>query len=460
MTKRHLLLSLLLIILFQNQVFSQIKISGQIKNEKNNPVEFVEIQLQNKDSIIFKSELTNAEGKFILETKKGEYSLLIRQLGTIFHKQKINATEDIYIGIINITEKEQQLQEVVINSKKKLIERKVDRLIFNIENSISARGGDAIDALKITPNIRVQNDKIAMIGKSNMSVMIDDKLIQLSGDDLINFLKTIPSDNIKNIEIITTPPAKYEAKGNGGLINIKLKKNKKDSWSANIRGTYTQTTYPAGSIGGGFNYDKNKVSISSDLGVTNGSISPIYKTTFFYPSQTWHEENTNRNFYNIIRGRLGVNYKFSEKFSIGLQYIGSNNNKKNKEKDISTIKNSSENVKIFEGFFDFLSFKNIEKLLENKSSDYIILNSVSMILKIKNSLENYEKIDLYFDNDEAGNRAVEMLKNEIENVEDCRELYSDFKDLNDWAMSSTKMEEKLGGSLVQKVPKVYNKRGR
>ena len=66
MTKRHLL-SLLLIILFQNQVFSQIKISGQIKNEKNNPVEFIEIQLQNKDSIIFKSELTNAEGKFILE---------------------------------------------------------------------------------------------------------------------------------------------------------------------------------------------------------------------------------------------------------------------------------------------------------------------------------------------------------------------------------------------------------
>ena len=134
MTKRHLL-SLLLIILFQNQVFSQIKISGQIKNEKNNPVEFIEIQLQNKDSIIFKSELTNAEGKFILETEKGEYSLLVRQLGGIYHKQKISVNQDTYIGIINITEKTQQLQEVVITSKKKLIDRKVDRLIFNVENS-------------------------------------------------------------------------------------------------------------------------------------------------------------------------------------------------------------------------------------------------------------------------------------------------------------------------------------
>ena len=72
MIKRHLL-AFLLIILFQNQVFSQIKISGQIKDKKNNPVEFIEIQLQNKDSIIFKSELTNAEGKFIIETEKGEY---------------------------------------------------------------------------------------------------------------------------------------------------------------------------------------------------------------------------------------------------------------------------------------------------------------------------------------------------------------------------------------------------
>ena len=219
MTKRHLL-SLLLIILFQNQVFSQIKISGQIKNEKNNPVEFIEIQLQNKDSIIFKSELTNAEGKFILETEKGEYSLIVRQLGVIYYKQNINANQDTNVGIINITEKEQQLQEVVITSKKKLIERKVDRLIFNVENSISASGGDAIDALKITPRVKVKNDNISMIGKNNMSVMVDDKLILLTGDELINFLKSIPSDNIKSIEVITTPPTKYDAEGNSGLMSI------------------------------------------------------------------------------------------------------------------------------------------------------------------------------------------------------------------------------------------------
>ena len=102
------------------------------------------------------------------------------------------------------------------------------------------------------------------------------------------------------------------------------------------------------------------------------------------------------------------------------------------KKDITTIKNNSKSLLVFEGFFDFLSFKNIEKLLKDEPSDYMILNSVSMINKIKNSLENYEKIELYFDNDEAGNRAVELIKNEKNEAEDCRVLYSDFKDLNDW----------------------------
>ncbi len=102
------------------------------------------------------------------------------------------------------------------------------------------------------------------------------------------------------------------------------------------------------------------------------------------------------------------------------------------KKDISTIKNGSKSLRVFEGFFDFLSFKNAENFLEKEPADYLILNSVSMISKIKNSIENYENIELYFDNDEAGNRAVEMIKNENKNAEDCRVLYSDFKDLNDW----------------------------
>ena len=112
------------------------------------------------------------------------------------------------------------------------------------------------------------------------------------------------------------------------------------------------------------------------------------------------------------------------------------------KKDITSIKNGSKDVRVFEGFFDFLSFKKVENYLEKETSDYIILNSVSMIYKIKNLLENYKNIELYFDNDEAGTRAVEMIKNDLKNAEDCRVLYSGFKDLNDWLIQNNPTEER------------------
>lgn len=340
MTKSHLL-ALLLIILFKNQGFSQIKISGQIKDKKNNPIEFVEVQLQNKDSIIFKSELTNSVGKFILETEKGEFLLIIRQLGVIYHSQKMSVNQDTDIGVITITEINQQLEEIVIVSKKKLIERKVDRLIFNVENSISASGGDAIDALKITPRVKVKNDNISMIGKNNMSVMVDDKLILLTGDELINFLKSIPSDNIKSIEVITTPPAKYDAEGNSGLINIKLKKSKLNQWNASLRSSYIQSTYPKGSFGGNFDYQKNKLSLYSNLNYVNGSNAPVETNKIYYPLGLWNEENKRRDFQNSVNGRIGADYKASEKWSVGLQYLGSFSKPKITENSLTSIYNQT-----------------------------------------------------------------------------------------------------------------------
>lgn len=340
MTKRHLI-TLSLIILFLNHGFSQIKISGQIKDEKNNPIEFIEVQLQNKDSIIFKSEFTNTDGNFLIETEKGEYLLIAKQLGKILHSQKLDAKQNLNLGVLQIIIPDNQIQEVKITSKKKLIERKVDRLVFNLENSISAIGGDAIDALKITPRVKVKNDNISMIGKNNMSVMVDDKLILLSGDELINFLKSIPSDNIKNIEVISTPPAKYDAEGNSGLINIKLKKSKLNQWNASLRSSYIQSTYPKGSFGGNFDYQKNKLSLYSNLNYVNGSNAPIETNKIYYPLGLWSEENKRRDFQNSVNGRIGADYKASEKWTIGMQYLGSFSKPKITENSLTSIYNQT-----------------------------------------------------------------------------------------------------------------------
>lgn len=125
------------------------------------------------------------------------------------------------------------------------------------------------------------------------------------------------------------------------------------------------------------------------------------------------------------------------------------------KKDISIIRNNSTSVKIFEGFFDFLSFKQIESSLQKPLSDYIVLNSVSMIFRLKNLIESYAEIELYFDNDEAGNRAVEQVKQICPIAADCRILYQGYKDLNDFIMG----QSSFATELVQKVPIVYKKCG-
>jgi outer membrane receptor protein involved in Fe transport len=368
MAKTYLLLFFIIIAL-PNQLFSQINISGQIVNQNNKPVELIEIQLQNKDSVLVKSELTNTEGKFAITIEKGEYLLFVKQLGTVLYRQKINVDQDHYLGEIRIIENQQQLEEVVITKKKKLIERKVDRLIFNVENSISASGGDAIDALKLTPRVKVQNEQISMIGKSGMLVMIDDRLIQLSGDDLINYLKTLKADDIKSIEVITNPPAKYNAEGNSGLINIKFKKAKNDAWNASVRTLYQQASYPTGVIGTGYNLQKNKITLITNFTYSDGSNAPFESSIINYPNITWKEENKRRDFSKSLSGRIGLDYKISEKISTGFIFNIVKSNPKINDNINSLILNSNTNV------LDSLiktKAKNIRERLSNSLNYHLI----------------------------------------------------------------------------------------
>ena len=139
-----------------------------------------------------------------------------------------------------------------------------------------------------------------------------------------------------------------------------------------------------------------------------------------------------------------IHYKVSNKkyFGIGFKNDANGYEVRNKyskicigRKDITTIKNKSNNLRIFEGFMDYLSFKQMEKALKKALSDYVILNSVTMIVKLEKIIKSYEKIELYFDNDEAGNRATNEVKRLNPYVKDNRILYQNYKDLNDFIMS-------------------------
>ncbi len=310
---------LLFAFLFPLFLFSQNKITGQILDSENNPVEFATINLQTKDSILLKTEFSDENGKFEIEEKQGNYLLDISYLGNPLFTQEIELNNKVDLGIIKV-ENSITLQEIIISIEKKLIEKKIDRLVFNVENSVAATGGDVLDILKITPRIKVQNDQISMIGKSGMSVMIDDRMTYLSGSDLANYLRTLKSDEIKSIEVITNPPAKYSAEGNSGIINIVTKKQRQDEWNATLRSTYQQATYASGLVGAGFNFRKNKLTVTSNLNYSGGSNAPIENYEIDYTNLFWKEQNKRRDFSKSVSARVGLDYQISDKISTGFIY--------------------------------------------------------------------------------------------------------------------------------------------
>ncbi|MBB3188343.1 outer membrane beta-barrel protein [Microbacter margulisiae] len=334
---------LLLLFVFNSLViWSQVELRGKVVTPNHQGVDFAEIDLL-KDSTFVKQALSDTDGTFTIAIKKGRYDLQVRQWGKLLKDTTLLLEHNINIGNIFI-DPTQMLHEVVVEGHQNLFERKPDRLVFNVANSIISTGGDALDALRVTPMLQVTDDQISMIAKSNLMVMVDDRVIPLSGQDLISYLKTIPSSSIKSIEVITTPPAKYEAEGNSGIINIVLKKNRTDSWNLNLRGTYTQATYPSGNAGADFNYKKGRMSMYAN--VTTGAGKNLFqmKNLIYYPDETWILTAPFRGINKYANADMGINYRMSDRWEIGAMYFGTiSRDHRGNNSILTTIYNNADN---------------------------------------------------------------------------------------------------------------------
>lgn len=321
-------ISLLIIFFFSNVISAQIKIHGAVVTSQNRPLEFAEITLFSEDAKPLLNQLTNEKGEFILDSKKGNYTLQIHQSDEILHTQTIELNSDFDAGIISVNPSK-TIEEIVLTKRKKLVERKIDRLVFNIENKINATGGDALDALKMTPGVLIRNENISIIGKQTIRVLIDDKMLELGEADLANFLRSIPSDNIKSIEVITTPPAKYDAAGGSGLINIQLKKTKKDSWSLSLGSSYLRREeHGEGAVTSNLLHNKNNLSLSASLNYRDGGEYHDYQDYNSFPNNFWNTRQAFKRQYKRLNSVLGMQYSATPNWTFGFQYIANINNAK------------------------------------------------------------------------------------------------------------------------------------
>lgn len=329
--KKLRLLSNLFFIFFTLNLSAQ-SISGIVKDKTGEKMEFITVLLLNvKDSSLVKGAITDVEGKFdIKNMPSGRYFLSAS--GTGFAKTNTQAFDykgDSYtLEPIVLKQSDTELAAVTVTSSKPLIEIQADKLVVNVEGSINATGSNALELLQKTPSVQVdQDDNVSLEGKQGVRIYIDGKPSPLSGRDLAAVLKSMQSSDIEAIEIITNPSAKYDAAGNVGIINIRLKKNKKIGTNGNISINPTMGVTPKIDASGSLNYRNKKLNVFGNAGYGQGiwhnwrANDKILDGVAFNTSisSEWH--NKYKNF------KAGADYSLNDKNSIGIVVNGSQSNR-------------------------------------------------------------------------------------------------------------------------------------
>ena len=313
-------LSILITLFFSTVLLAQT-ITGKI-TDATGIIPFANVTIKDNQYKIITGTTTDDDGLFKLKISKGTYTIEVSYLGYKNWKKEINVSANLNLGTIFLEENSQKLEEIVIKTEKRVLERKIDRLIFNVEKSIAATGGNGLDVLKITPGVQVQNGSLEILGKGATRVMINGRISPLAGHELVSFLSGFSADDIQKIEVITNPPAKYEASGNGGLINIVLKKGLQDFWKNSTTISYNQNKYNFTTLNNNFFYNKGKISFSGSLNATKGSLENLEGLSINYPTNNWKIDVNSEIVKDQFSGRFLIDYAVSKNTTFGLQYLG------------------------------------------------------------------------------------------------------------------------------------------
>jgi hypothetical protein len=263
-------------------VVAQNKISGSVTDASDKPQPFISIILLNaSDSVYRNGGVTDEEGKFnLVEKNPGNYLLSIKSIGNVpYYKNVTLKDKDVDLGHIALTSDAKQLKEISIVSTKKLIEFNGDKMVMDLSVSPITAGLNALELLTKVPGVSVnaQSQTIQIAGKTGVTVMIDDRPTNLSGEELANMLKSMRSDEFEKVEVITNPSAKYDAEGTSGIINLKTKSGKVygTNYVLSLGGGYSQYAkfgnYPKYNEGFSVNVKRKKFTAYLNLNHSRGT---------------------------------------------------------------------------------------------------------------------------------------------------------------------------------------------
>jgi len=329
------------IILFSIFLMSEAKaqntngrISGLLIDDKAQPISATIVLKNLADTLFIRRVSTHDKGKFNFENLSyGTYAININAVGfkTINDRIEITPNKSSVDKTFKMIVESNNLGSINVSGRKPLIERYSDKTVMNIENNLVATGNTALEVLAKMPGVSVNQDgNISVRGKSGVNVLIDGKSTFLSNEQLATRLKALNSSELKSIELITNPSAKYDAEGNAGIINIKLKKNSAFGTNGSVDLGFGYGKNPKSDAGisinhrnknlnifGSFANNNNKYQEDLDIKrVTNEGVSE----TYFHQYNTQIRSSHNNNY------KFGLDYFLSEKNTIGFLTTGYFNN--------------------------------------------------------------------------------------------------------------------------------------
>jgi Outer membrane protein beta-barrel family/CarboxypepD_reg-like domain len=392
------------------------KVRGSIIDEKKQPLPFVNIMiLKSGDSSLVKGVTSDLDGGFSIDDLPlNNYILAASMVGY----QKIDMplrfdeiNNELKINTIEMQPETKALKEVVVRSKKPVIEQKADRLIFNVENSIIASGSNALEVLAKAPMIFIDSrtDNIIFKGRAGVQVMIDGKLSTMSATEISTMLKSMPAEEVIKVEIITNPSAKFDAAGTGGLINIRTKKG----LSYGTNGSFTVGlgggTYTRGNSSLNLNHRTEKVNVFGSYSLARRtSFSKNSNTTEYFDTQNLLTNRHDLSDYDKFTAlnqtfKVGLDWFPSKKTTIGVLANGFVSARSDNSDGITNIYNGQ---------------KTLDAVLINTQTEERNNQRINANINFKHSFNDKGKeLSADFDYSTFGSKSVNAINNYFRNNE-------------------------------------------
>lgn len=409
--------------MFANETDGKIK-GIVMDGELGGPLEFVTVQVKAKGSDkIVQGSVTGSDGNYMIGgLKKGEYVVTFSYIGYEEVSKNISISSDnqiLSLGELTLEEDANQLGEVEVVAKRPQMRFEIDRKVFDATQDIAAEGGSASDLLSNIPSVEVDNEgSVSLRGNSSVTIWINGKASGLTADNQADILDMMPAGDIKQVEVITNPSARYSPEGTAGIINIILKDDRKPGYYGSVKvGADTDGGYQAS---GNINYSSSKVDAYANLNYRNrefkgGGITSRLNTT---DNSFLDQTNDSKRQHNNWFGRFGVTWHITKSDDLAFNVTGMTGGGDNSENIHYNSIDSQKNTiytsdRITNGDSDMkmynLELNYVHKFSENSNIDLMVSNNQWR----RDGMNIFRQSTVYTDPSQTANPLYQTQENDI-----------------------------------------------